>query len=569
MLLVTIVIASVPIAATLLFICLSLLFSRQLKKKRWATDPPDVQVVQFLEGASAIWRNPLFLGVASAKSFAPSPFAEYLYYGDLLSWGLFLTRLVALAICVALWSWLYRLGYESVGHYLKHRYRNRFLVGLYNVNLLIGTIYIYKSGVNPIVYAFIEFYKTNNYVSLAFLCFLGVTSFGGFNVTMFAVIIHCLLEVLGQTLVSMSISSISNITQGFISTPIAPCFVNLGVAEFLPLLSHLITILPVYQILRKASSLKKLRASVVICATVLFCDQFWSMLLASKVKEVGIYNSKVESGVDDRSSLWIRSFLGGVNVTSERKMDQEVTTWSPPTPMTGLDFDYGFWDFPSAGAVVLFWTLLGHLNMFTALQLHIITVHAIQHCIPTWLRDVVASSVSEFRLFYICVRFFFSIIVMMLIEEGVYELVHPEYKGIIVHTPLLESTLTIAVCVVTVTGWMVRSVGPVLMSVQVVVEIVGMHFLEQILTRDFQETDFVTGEMIWREGRAQDQRHICSAAWLPSLVTFVLLLVALSTLICCHPRHSIILRDSLGRGKSSIEEAEENGESSESSEEIE
>ncbi|KAL5966032.1 hypothetical protein TSMEX_006253 [Taenia solium] len=566
MLVVTIAIAAVPITATLLFILLTYLFSSQVKKKQWSHDPPDVQVVHFLEGASAIWRNPLILGVASAKSFAPSTFAEYLYYGDLLSWGLFFIRLVALIICLALWSWLYRLGYESVGHYLKHRYRSRFLIGLYNVNLLMGTIYIYKSDVSPIGYAFVEFYKTNNYLGLAFLCFLGITSFGGFSGTMFAVIVHCLLEVVGEVLVAMSISSISNMGEGFISTPISPCFANLGMSEFLPVLSHLITILPIYQILRKASSLWKLRLSVAICAVVLLYDQFWSMLLASKVKEVGIYNSKVQSGVDGRPSMWIRSFLGGVNVTSEFKIDQEVITWSPPAHMSGLDFDYEFWNFPPTGAVVFFWTLLGQLSMFTALQLHMITVHTIERCIPTWIRDVVASSVSELRLFYICIRFFFSIIVIMLIEEGVYELVHPEYKGLLVHAPLLESTLAMAVCVVTVIGWMVRTVGPVLMSILAVVEIVGMHFLEQMLTRDSQERDFVSGEMLWQEGKMVDQRQLCSAAWLPSLMTVVLLLVALSTLICCHPRRSVFLRDSLGRRVNSTDEAEQNDESSESSE---
>lgn len=567
MLVVTMTIAAVPIAATLFFILLSYLFSRQVKKKRWPRDSPDVQIVHFLEGSSAIWRNPLVLGVASAKSFAPSTFAEYLYYGDLLSWGLFLMRLVALIICLTLWSWLYRLGYESVGHYLKHRYRSRFLIGLYNVNLLMGTIYIYKSDVSPIGYAFIEFYKTNNYLSLAFLCFLGITSFGGFSGTMFAVVIHCVLEVVGQAFVAMSISSISNIGQGFISTPISPCFTNLGISEFLPVLSHLITILPTYQILRKASSLWKLRLSVAICAAVLLYDQFWSMLLASKVKEVGVYNSKMQSGVDSRSSIWIRSFLGGVNVTSNLKMDQEVTTWSPAAYMSGLDFDYEFWDFPPTGAMVFFWTLLGQLSMFTALQLHMITVHTIERCIPTWVRDVVGSSVSELRLFYICIRFFFSIIVIMLIEEGVYELVHPEYKGLIVHAPLLESTLAIAVCAVTVVGWVVRTVGPVLMSVLALVEIVGMLFLEQMLIRELQQKDFVSGEMLWQEGETVDQRQLCSAAWLPSLMTVVLLLVALSTLTCCHPRRSVFLRDSVGRRENSTEEVEDD-EISESSEEI-
>ncbi|KAL5106416.1 hypothetical protein TcWFU_009107 [Taenia crassiceps] len=568
MLIVTIAIAAVPIAATFLFILPDYLFSRQVKKKRWSHDPPNVQAVHFLEGGSAIWRNPLVLGVVSAKSFAPSTFAEYLYYGDLLSWGLLLTRLVALIVCLVLWSWLYQLGYESVGQYLKHRYRSRFLIGLYNVNLLMGTVYIYKCDVGPLAHAFVEFYKTNNYLCLAFICFLGIMSFGGFSGTMFAVIVHCLLEVVGQALVAMSISSISNIGHGFTSTPISPCFTNLGVSEFLPVLSNLITILPIYQILRKASSLWKLRLSVGICALVLLYDQFWSMLLASKVKEVGVYNSKAQSGVDDRSSIWVRSFLSGVNVTSKLKMDQRVVAWNPPAHMTGLDFDYQFWNLPPAGAVVFFWTLLGQFSMFTALQLHMITVHTIERCVPTWVRDVVASSVAELRLFYICIRFFFSVVVIMLVEEGVYQLVHPEYKGLIVHVPQLESTLAIAVCIVTVIGWAVRAVGPVLMSVLAVVEIVGMHFLEQMLTRDSEQIDFVSGEMLWKNGAMIDQRQLCSAAWLPSLVTVVPLLMALSILVCCHPRHSIFLRDSFGRRENSKEEAE-GDESSESLEKME
>ncbi|VDM30461.1 unnamed protein product [Hydatigera taeniaeformis] len=567
MLSITLTIAATPTAATLLFILLDFLLSGRRKNKRWSQDPPDAQISHFLEGASAIWRNPFILGVVSAKSFAPSPFAEYLYYGDLLSWGLFTIRLVALIICLALWSFLYRLGYESVGHYLKHRYKSRFLIGLYNANLLMGTVYIYKSDVNPIAHAFIEFCKTNNYTDLVFLCFMGITAFGGFSGTVFAVIIHCLLELVGQAFVAMSISSISSIGEGFVSTPIASCFANLGLSEFLPVLSHLITILPIYQILRLASSLWKLRLSVAICAVVLLYDQFWSMLLTSKVKEVGAYNSKVQIGMNAHPSIWVRSFIGGVNMTSKLKIDQGVNTWSPPEHMPGLNFDYELWDLPFTGAVVFFWTLIGQLSMFTALQLHMITVHTIKYCIPTWLRDAVASSVAELKLFYMCVKFFFSIIVIMLIDEGVYELVHPEYKGLIVHSPLLESTLTIAVCVVTVVGWVVRPVDSVLMSVLAVVEIVGMHFLEQMLTRNYKKIDFVSGEMVWQKGVVVDQRQLCSAAWLPSLVTVVLLLVALSTLICCHPRHSIILRDSLGWRKSKIEETEDD-ESSESSEEI-
>uniref|UniRef100_A0A5K3EUW6 Lipase maturation factor n=1 Tax=Mesocestoides corti TaxID=53468 RepID=A0A5K3EUW6_MESCO len=519
-------IAAAPIIVIVCYFHIRSLVGCLFVKNKWANVSPETLAAQFLEGAGAVWNHPFFLGLASAKLFTPCLFAEYLYNGALLSWCLFAARLGGLVICAIFWNWLYSLGFSSVGQYIESRYKSQWLLGLYNLNTFLGLIYIYKNELPPLTFILIEFLKTGRIQSLAFFFFLMATSLGGFNLTMFSLTLLWFLDLIGQVVTLSTTSAITSFGDEWIDTQISPCFSNLGVTAFLPVLSQLLTILPLYRYYRSAKTSGKANISVIICVAVLTYDQLWSMLLATKVKHMG------QSKAPQRPAQWLRSFLGEVHWPGDDEADQPVTTWNPHKILNTSAYGDDFWNISSSAMMILSWSILGQLWMFSVIHLHSLTVQTMEECTPSWLREAMITSLPELKVFYICLRVLFSVAVFVFVEEGIYSFVRADYRGIVFYAPTVESELATVVCSFTMIGPMLRAPGSETMASAAIIQIIGTHFFLQMLSRDAEEVDFVIAEEIWRNPREPQMGQLCGTAWLPSLVA-VAFLIVMGLLISC------------------------------------
>lgn len=491
---------------------------------------------KFLQGISVIWSNPFFLGLASAKVFSPCLFMENLYNGNLLSWSLFIVRLTSLVVCVAFWNWLYRHGFQSVGHYLKYRYNSQWIIALYNLNTLFGFVYLYKVELVPVTYYFIEYLKTARVQCYTFLSILLASSMGGFGLTMFSVTALWGLDLAGQVITMTSLSSIISLAERGNTTSIlyVPCLSNLGLPNVLPILSHLIAILPFYRYFRAASSLKKANVAMVICAGVLTYDQLWSMILANKVREVGNSPSARQNGFSSRPNLWVRYFLHGIASADGSNADSQAITWKPPAQMNGTVFEQELWAISPGAKIVLLWSMMGQLHMFSIVQLHSLTVHVLEHCVPSWLREGLIASIAELKIIYVSIRSLFSVAVFLIVAEGIYKLNHVAFKELAFYTPTLESELTTIMATVILLGPVLQSAGSSFMITASVIQLVGTHFILGMLARDRLEIDFVRADIIWtnRSKASFQVGRLCGMVWLPTLMTLSFLLVLVAMVYC-------------------------------------
>ncbi|VDN12857.1 unnamed protein product [Dibothriocephalus latus] len=245
-----VVIGSVPLA------CVALYFVGRLiwQEISHRSVKPALAAAHLLTGAGSIWNHPVFIALACSRIYAPNLLMETLYNGALQTICLFFVRLASVLLCLALWNHLYTTGHSNVNSYVKCRYRSAWINFLYNANTLFGFSYLITLESGPTAYAFVDFQVADRLMPFLIIFWLLLTSLGGFEITMLALTVIWLIEILGHVAAALKLPKFQLMEPAVDTFKVNACLSNLGLPSFVIIFFQMMTVLPFYRLYRAAGT---------------------------------------------------------------------------------------------------------------------------------------------------------------------------------------------------------------------------------------------------------------------------------------------------------------------------
>ncbi|VDL92306.1 unnamed protein product [Schistocephalus solidus] len=471
---------------------------------------PSLAAAHLLTGTGTIWNHPVFIALACSRIYAPNLLMEALYNGALQTICLFFVRLASVLLCLALWNHLYKTGHSNVNEYVKCRYRSSWINLLYNINTIFGFSYLMKLESGPTGYAFVDFLVADRLISFSIIFWLILTSLGGFETTMVAVVVIWVLEILGHLSAAVKIPKLQFVERAVDDLSVNICLTNLGLPSFVIIFFQMMTVLPFYRLYRTAGTRTKANFAIALSIGIFAFDQFWALLEASTIHSLSLENKIAHQ-------YRIRAMIGGL--AQSGKMDAKKIKWQGIESQNISVYTSKLWDLNTLGGLFLFGPVIGHYKAYLIIQLHLMTCHVLEHLLPRWLAEGLFTSYPELRVLYTCIRMLLSTFVFIQLTRAIYTIGNANFRGILFYLPLLPSILTLTVGTFLVLGLMQKILKATIVVPMTAIQLLVSVFVLGLFSWSSNEEDFVTQSRIWSQGfQSMPSGWMCGVAWFPTML---------------------------------------------------